>query len=70
MGVGTAEYLLRTMFLDSLNLQVVKDHARNDPRFLAQLIAQLQERGETRTVEESALLEWACSASRAQSAEG
>ena len=70
MGISNGEYQLRTMFLDDVNLQVVKDHARSDPRFLAQLIAQLQERGETRTAEESALLKWACSASRAQSAEG
>lgn len=69
MGVGIAEYLLRTMFLNGLNLQVVMDHARSDPRFLAQLITQLQERGEARTAEETALLEWACSTNRTQSAD-
>ncbi len=70
MAIGNGEYHLRTMFLGDLNVQTVMDYARNDPQFLAQLIAQLQNRGETRTAEESALLEWACSASRAQSAEG
>jgi hypothetical protein len=45
------------------------DHARNDPQFLAQLINQLQERGDSRTGEENSLLEWACSTRRIQSAE-
>lgn len=57
------------MFLDDLNLQMVMDQARNDPRFLGQLINQLQERGENRSSEEDALFEWACSASRTQSAQ-
>lgn len=69
MGISNGEYQLRTMFLDDLNLQVVMDHARTDPRFLSQLITQLQERGEARTGQETALLEWACSANRTQSAD-
>jgi hypothetical protein len=69
MGIGSAEYQLRTMLLNDLNLQVVMDHARSDPGFLAQLITQLQERGENRTAAENLLLEWACSTRRSQSAE-
>lgn len=69
MRIGNGEYQLRTMFLDDLNLQMIMDHARNDPRFLGQLISQLQERGENRSSDEDALLEWTCSASRTQSAQ-
>lgn len=69
MAIGKGEYHLRTMFLEDLNLEVVMDHARNDPQFLAQLISQLQERGENRTIEENSLFEWACSTRRMQSGE-
>lgn len=69
MGIGSGEYQLRSMFRDHMNLQIVMDHARGDPVFLAKLIGQLQARGENRTSEENSLLEWACSVSRTQGTE-
>lgn len=48
------------LLLDHLNLSMVMDHARTDPKFLSQLIGQLEVRGvDDRTDEESSLLEWA-----------
>lgn len=48
------------MLLKQLNLSMVMAHARTDPRFLAQLIHRLEERGvDDRTDEENSLLKWA-----------
>lgn len=67
MSISDAEYRLRMMFLDHLNLSMVMDQARADPVFMAQLIARLEAKGEDAlTTEEGALLEWAHSARRLQ----
>lgn len=66
MTTGDGKDELHTIFLSHLNLRVVMDHARVDPVFMAQLISQLQQRGEKLTAEENSLLEWARSTSRAQ----
>ncbi|WP_145012247.1 hypothetical protein [Pseudomonas oryzihabitans] len=67
MSIGDAEYRLRMMFLDHLNLTMVMDQARLDPIFMAQLIARLNaKRPDSLMTEEGALLEWAYSAQRLQ----
>lgn len=67
MTIDDGEVNSHIMLLNQLNLSMVMAHARTDPRFLAQLIHRLEERGvDDRTDEESSLLEWARSTQRVQ----
>lgn len=60
MATDDEEVKSHVMLLKQLNLGMVMAHARTDPRFLAQLIHRLEERGvDDRTDEENALLKWA-----------
>jgi hypothetical protein len=65
MTIDDREVKSHIMLLKELNLSMVMAHARTDPRFLAQLIYRLEERGvDDRTDEENSLLEWARSTQR------
>jgi len=60
VAVDDEEVESHIMLLNQLNLSMVVAHAKTDPRFLAQLIHRLEERGvDDRTDEENLLLEWA-----------